>query len=593
MFAGKHRSDKVTTLLAGLLVAGGLLLPSAVTAQSVYTIDDLGVLPGDTSSVSQSINEAGDVVGWSNGAGGARPFLFTDLIGMTVLAPFPGGSPNGVARDINENGEVVGQLTTLGGPPHAVRWTGGVPEDLGAIPDSQFSEAMGINALGDVAGDNGTTSITGTMEAFTWVDPGPMSAIPLPFRGRGRDINDSGQVTGYMTGGANRAFRWSPTGGVADLGVVGSFAHSFGFAINNSGQVVGTLTSATGNTEHVFRDTIGIGMVDLGGSGQVNEALGINNHGDFVGDGRPTTSGLKRGFIYIDPASPLVTTHGFTPGLQGLTALLDPALNWFVLFAYDINDAGEVAGHAINNDTSEVHAVRLRVTSNIPAPAAPSNLTAQVVSANWINLGWLDNSNNESNFEIDRREAGGVFSLIATAGKNSTTFIDATLLGGKTYIYRVRATNPGGASAYSNDASGTTPIDDNQAPTVAFVKPLDGAEVSGRVAIEIGASDNIGVALVRLFIDNVLKCESTTTPLTCSWNTKKVSLGPHALLAWASDDAGNVAQQAIGVTLVKGTKGGGGGGGDTGGSEKGRKKCNDGLDNDGDGLIDGADPDCQ
>jgi PKD repeat protein len=37
---------------------------------------------------------------------------------------------------------------------------------------------------------------------------------------------------------------------------------------------------------------------------------------------------------------------------------------------------------------------------------------------------------------------------------------------------------------------------------------------------------------------------------------------------------------------------GGDTGGTTGGSEKGRKKCNDGIDNDGDGLIDGADPDC-
>ncbi len=34
-------------------------------------------------------------------------------------------------------------------------------------------------------------------------------------------------------------------------------------------------------------------------------------------------------------------------------------------------------------------------------------------------------------------------------------------------------------------------------------------------------------------------------------------------------------------------------GGTTGGSEKGRKKCNDGSDNDGDGLVDAADPDCQ
>ena len=43
-----------------------------------------------------------------------------------------------------------------------------------------------------------------------------------------------------------------------------------------------------------------------------------------------------------------------------------------------------------------------------------------------------------------------------------------------------------------------------------------------------------------------------------------------------------------------GSGGDGGDGGDTstGGSEKGRKKCNDGADNDGDGLIDGDDPDC-
>ncbi len=46
---------------------------------------------------------------------------------------------------------------------------------------------------------------------------------------------------------------------------------------------------------------------------------------------------------------------------------------------------------------------------------------------------------------------------------------------------------------------------------------------------------------------------------------------------------------------TSGSTGGGGsdGGTDTGGTEKGRKKCNDGIDNDGDGLIDGADPDCR
>jgi hypothetical protein len=38
--------------------------------------------------------------------------------------------------------------------------------------------------------------------------------------------------------------------------------------------------------------------------------------------------------------------------------------------------------------------------------------------------------------------------------------------------------------------------------------------------------------------------------------------------------------------------GGDGGDGGAGGKEKGRMKCSDGIDNDGDGLIDAADPDC-
>ncbi len=68
-----------------------------------------------------------------------------------------------------------------------------------------------------------------------------------------------------------------------------------------------------------------------------------------------------------------------------------------------------------------------------------------------------------------------------------------------------------------------------------------------------------------------------------------------------TDDEG-ASDTAIAVFRVKNrgnTSGSTGGdttgdtGGTKGGSEKGRKKCNDGSDNDGDGLIDAADPDCQ
>jgi len=46
------------------------------------------------------------------------------------------------------------------------------------------------------------------------------------------------------------------------------------------------------------------------------------------------------------------------------------------------------------------------------------------------------------------------------------------------------------------------------------------------------------------------------------------------------------------AAITVGCNGGGNGGCDNGG-ERGRRKCNDGFDNDGDGCIDGADPDCQ
>jgi hypothetical protein len=42
-----------------------------------------------------------------------------------------------------------------------------------------------------------------------------------------------------------------------------------------------------------------------------------------------------------------------------------------------------------------------------------------------------------------------------------------------------------------------------------------------------------------------------------------------------------------------GSTGGDDSGGETVSSEKGRRKCSDGIDNDGDGYIDGDDPDCQ
>ena len=89
-------------------------------------------------------------------------------------------------------------------------------------------------------------------------------------------------------------------------------------------------------------------------------------------------------------------------------------------------------------------------------PAAPSNLTATVVSASQINLSWTDNSNNETSFRVYRSKSGGRFRRIATVEANVRAYSNTGLEPATTYSYRVHARNDAGNSDYSNIATATT-----------------------------------------------------------------------------------------------------------------------------------------
>jgi titin len=91
-------------------------------------------------------------------------------------------------------------------------------------------------------------------------------------------------------------------------------------------------------------------------------------------------------------------------------------------------------------------------------PAAPSGLTAQAVSSGQINLAWTDNSTDETGFKIERCTDAGCssFAQIATVGANVTGYSNTGLAASTSYSYRVRATNAGGDSDYSNTATAIT-----------------------------------------------------------------------------------------------------------------------------------------
>ncbi|MEM8929764.1 MAG: fibronectin type III domain-containing protein [Acidobacteriota bacterium] len=89
-------------------------------------------------------------------------------------------------------------------------------------------------------------------------------------------------------------------------------------------------------------------------------------------------------------------------------------------------------------------------------PDAPSGLSANAGSSGQINLSWVDNSTNESSFQIERRIGGGSFSQIASVGANVRNYTDGTAPSGTLATYQVRASNSAGNSDFSNSASATT-----------------------------------------------------------------------------------------------------------------------------------------
>ena len=277
----------------------GLTSWAAAADPASYVVQDLGVLPGNSSSIAFGINKKGDVVGWSMGPDGTSAFVYTDADGIVQLPGLP-DRPRTIARDINDLGDVVG-TANAGGVDlgHAVLWTNGVVRDLGTLGTGSYSDGWAVNNNGQVVGSSYTNGASFGVHGFLYTQArGMVDLTPNSATGSALDINDAGQVTGYKTaaGGNYHAFRWKG-GKFVDLGVLPGFAHSFGLAINALGQVTGNSTSASGNSERFFRSIAGGGLQNLGGTGEDNVAWGINAFGDVVGT---RGSSQKRAVRYTD-----------------------------------------------------------------------------------------------------------------------------------------------------------------------------------------------------------------------------------------------------------------------------------------------------
>lgn len=227
-------------------------------------------------------------------------------------------------------------------------------QDLGTLGGA-WGSANAINNASQIAG--AASPATGHKRAVRW-DAGTIGELGSlgSFRSYGWGINNHGDVAGYKwSTGGYVAFLWRDGGANGPGGsspVVLGPTWSWAYDVNDARQVVGYFRVPGGYHAFLWE---GNAMQDLGTlGGSRSYAYGINNAGQVVGYSR-ITSGATRAMVYIDGT------------MYNLNDLIPSGSGWTLSEAWDVNDSGQIVGDGVYN--GDVRAFLL--TPDIVDPAPP------------------------------------------------------------------------------------------------------------------------------------------------------------------------------------------------------------------------------
>ena len=173
------------------------------------------------------------------------------------------------------------------------------------------------------------------------------------------------------------------------------------------------------------------------------------------------SSSATTGFTIV--GSLPVDTTGFTDDSN----LAESTTYYYRIFAKNS------LGNSAHSNTANAQTM---TSGTLPeVPTAPTNLTATVGSSSRVDLTWIDNSDNETGFYVERSSTSSStdFSPIDDVAAGTTSYENSSLTSNTTYWYRVRAYNPDGHSPYSNIAAATTPL--SGAPTLSGPATSEGS----------------------------------------------------------------------------------------------------------------------
>lgn len=310
-------------------------------ASATFTIQDLGVLPGGSTSEGYGINTFGDVAGFGNTPSGAtlyHPILWTGTTATDLGVPF--GNTAG-AYDVNDSRTVVGTATN-GVERHGFLWKAGVFTLISAPSWPHSLDAFALNNSDVVVGYYVPSTGSGH-HAFRYDKADGLVDIHPPgyLQSMATAISDQGVIVGNVVtlSSERHAARWSSQNGFTDLGTLGG-NYSAAYGVNNAGAIVGESRNAAGTVEpFVWRSATG--MV---GGGRPGIARDISDRGRIVGSNPspPGPAGTKKGS----------TAVAFLPTLPG--GLFASAMG--------VNRCGNISGTAFLTG-AVYHAVRWVIAS--------------------------------------------------------------------------------------------------------------------------------------------------------------------------------------------------------------------------------------
>lgn len=225
--------------------------------------------------------------------------------------------------------------------------------DVGVLSGDNESSGFWINNLGDVVGCSDTetaegypcTGLTAGQRAFYWSKSGGMKDLGTLSGGTvsgASGVNDSGTVVGYSNIKGQPAtnfvaFQWTASGGMVNLGTLSGGSSSAAFEVNSAGEVAGDSFISNGTVDATSWTNKKIR--NLGGLPRsiFTAGLDINDNGYIVGEsvftyGPPFES---HGFLWNGST---MKDLGTLPG--GLTSM-----------ANAINTSGVIAGQSDGTST--------------------------------------------------------------------------------------------------------------------------------------------------------------------------------------------------------------------------------------------------